>query len=76
MNYLKLCYVCGSPSTKLCDGKKKSGTCDRPMCEQHVKETNSYLVCIRGKGIGKSCVETTDYCQDCAGRQFRAGFLE
>lgn len=31
----KPCYVCGKPSTRLCDYRDGFTTCDRPMCDEH-----------------------------------------
>jgi len=44
------CAYCSQPSTKLCDGKREKGTCDRPMCPAHVSITSG----------------STDFCRDCS----------
>lgn len=31
----KPCYVCGKPSTRLCDYRDGFTTCDQPMCDEH-----------------------------------------
>lgn len=66
----ELCYYCGNPATKLCDGvnhyladrKMKIltkdpdvvGWCDRPLCDEHAVKV--------GMSTASGQVDTVDYC--------------
>lgn len=62
------CYKCGSPRTKLCDGKviPENSNCDRPMCNHCAHLVGEGIACIRGKDFRQRSQHfTVDYCDEC-----------
>lgn len=71
------CAFCGRPASHLCDGRKprrKSGTCDRPLCPEHRTEISRRIERVELELFGQDCgsvtnEDTVDLCPDCVDAQ-------
>ncbi len=55
MTAIDLCYVCGQPAIRWCDGS----ACNHPMCSDHVARSTWFQVGRNGLNVER------DYCDRC-----------
>jgi hypothetical protein len=66
---VRFCSICNvRRGTLECDGKKpkrKSGTCDRLMCNQCSRRGSDQVLVHSSEGRHRDVIDTSDYCPDC-----------